>query len=466
MVMGPSLRWRLLGATVAGVTLALLATGFVLAGLFRQHAAAQFDAQLLRQLDQLTAAVELDAQGRPWPKTPLSDPRWQTPYAGLYGQIEALPPQALAAPVWRSRSLWDTVLQVPRDTPADGEVHRHRIAGPAGQPVRVLERTVGFVPSGAEADPAAPRWRLLVAAHTGELDAAVDRFSRQLALYLGVLGSALLLAAWAQVGLGLRPLRQLQAAVQALRRAEAPRLTGPFPAELAPLVDDFNRVLEQNQQGVQRARQMAGNLAHAIKTPLAVLGQLAHTHPDPSAAQQMGEQINTIRRQVDWHLGRARAAGAAAAGLRTPVAPVLDGLVRVMRKVHAVRGDAPALQIEARCDEPGLVFEGEAQDLQEMVGNLLDNACKWGRQRVAVGARHGQGRLWLDVQDDGPGLPEALREQVLARGVRADEQVPGSGLGLDIVREVAALYGGTLALDRGEWGGLRATLSLPGRTAP
>lgn len=457
----PSLRWRLLAATAVAVALALLAAGFVLAGLFRQHALAQFDAQLRHQLDQLTAAVELDAQGRPWLKTPLSDPRWQTPYAGLYWQVEAVSAPASSAPVLRSRSLWDTVLQLPRDPQADGEVHRHPGVGPAGQAVRVLERTVRFETQGVGSGPEAPAWRLLVAAQTDELETAVDHFTRQLALYLAVLGGALWLAAWAQVGLGLRPLHQLQAAVQAVRRAEAPRLAGTFPAEVAPLVDDFNRVLDQNQQGVQRARQMAGNLAHAIKTPLAVLGQLAHQLPDAATARQMTEQVDTVRRQVDWHLGRARAAGAGAAGLRTPVAPVLDGLVRVMQKVHAVRGDAPPLTIQVDCT-PDLVFDGETQDLQEMVGNLLDNACKWGRGQVLVRAGPDQGRLCLTVSDDGPGLPEALCEQVLARGVRADEQVPGSGLGLDIVREVARLYGGTLALDRAELGGLRATLCLPG----
>ncbi len=457
----PSLRWRLIAATAVAVVLALLATGLVLAGLFRQHAQAQFDAQLRHQLDQLTAALELDAQGRPWLKTPLSDPRWQTPYAGLYWQVEAVAAQTPPMPVLRSRSLWDTVLQFPRDPQSDSEVHRHQGVGPSGQVVRVLERTVSFETTGADAMPTAPRWRLMVAAHTDELETAVDHFTRQLALYLAVLGGALCLAAWAQVSLGLRPLRQLQAAVQAVRRAETPRLAGTFPVEVAPLVDDFNRVLDQNQQGVQRARQMAGNLAHAIKTPLAVLGQLAHQLPDAATARQVTEQVDTVRRQVDWHLGRARAAGVGAAGLRTPVAPVLNGLVRVMQKVHAVRGDLPPLTIEVDC-MPDLVFDGETQDLQEMVGNLLDNACKWGRGQVQVRACPDQGRLCLTVSDDGPGLPEALREQVLARGVRADEQVPGSGLGLDIVREVARLYGGTLALDRSELGGLRATLRLPG----
>ena len=456
-----SLRWRLWWATLVGLGVALLLAGWGLAGLFREHATQQFERQLQRQLDLVTAQLEVDAAGQARLRTGLNDPRWHTPYAGLYWQIDALPRQG-SAPL-RSRSLWDTVLALPDDMPADGELHRHTLPGPGGQTVHLLERAVRLLDQ-----PGAPAWRIAVAADTAELEAAVDRFSGRLLTFLAVLGAALLAAAAAQLAVGLAPLRQLQAAVQAVRQGRQPRLQGRFPSEVQPLVDDFNRVLAHDEQVAQRARQTAGNLAHAIKTPLAVLSQLAdHPPADPADwAPTLQEQVQAVRQQVDWHLQRARAAAAGAPGRLAPLRPVLDGLGRVMRKVHAHREERPPLDLVLGPVDARWRFAGEAQDLQEMVGNLLDNACKWARSRVVlevVGRR--DGGFWLTVDDDGPGLDAAQRQAVLGRGVRADERVPGSGLGLDIVREIATLYGGELALQVSPLGGLRARLGLPGELA-
>lgn len=466
-----SLRWRLLGLTLLAVALALLGAGLLISSLFRTHVTAQFDTQLLRQLDQLTAALEPDAQQRPQLKMPLSDPRWHTPYSGLYWQIEALAPAGAAPsparPLLRSRSLWDSELALPPDDLGRGELHHHQIPGPDGQGLLALERRVQFVNADQGAAQAAPGWRLTVAADMAELESAVASFSRQLALSLTVLGLALLLAAWAQVSLGLLPLRKLQTAVLSIRQGREQRLRGAFPAEVDPLVQDFNHVLDQNEQVVKRARQMAGNLAHAIKTPLAVLGHLAED-PSPERrawAGQLQEQVASIRHQVDWHLGRARAAGAGIAGMRTDVAPVVDGLVRVMRKVHAQREGRPELVITLAPLPENLQFAGESQDLQEMVGNLLDNACKWARSRVLLAASHADGQLRIRIEDDGPGLSEAERSRVFERGVRADERTPGTGLGLDIARELAGLYQGEVRLGVAGLGGLQAELALPGYCA-
>ena len=451
-----SLRWRLLLATFAGVAVALLVAGVVLSSLFREHTTRQFQTQLQQQLDQLTALLEPDSQGLPRLKAPLSDPRWQTPYAGLYWQIEQADTNH-PEPQLRSRSLWDTALQVPHDQPAPGELHSHRLSGPNQQDVLVLERTVQLNM------PAANRWRLLVAADTHDLEEANRRFSGVLALFLLVLCLALLAAAWAQVVLGLSPLSRLQSAVQAVRQGQSSRLQGQFPIELRPLVQDFNRVLDQNEQVVTRARQMAGNLAHAIKTPLAVLANAA-TQPAPDAATLatlVQEQVHSARQQVDWHLSRARASASGVPGLRTEVQPVLEALVRVMRKVHARQDDQAPLQIEIAPDSAPGTFAGETQDLQEMLGNLLDNACKWARQRVTI-HNHTQGPwLHITIDDDGPGLNAAQRQTVFERGVRADERAPGSGLGLAIARETAQLYRGHITLDTAPLGGLRATLALP-----
>lgn len=457
-----SLRWRLLGATLLTVTLAMLVAGWSLAGLFREYAEAQFEAQLRLQLDQLTAAFELDPAQRPQLQAPLSDPRWSRPYSGLYWQIEHLDPAtgraADAQEPARSRSLWDFRLELPSGAASRAETVHREIPGPDGQSLRALERRVRFAPPAA-----APDWRLVVAADDAALQRDVARFTGLLGLFLAVLGVALLAAALAQVHLGLKPLRNLQSAVADLRSGRAQRLAGRFPAEVEPLADDLNRVLDENRRVVERARQLAGNLAHAIKTPLAVLAGLSEDQSIDRAtlSRQLAEQVVGIRGQVDWHLKRARQSSAGLPGQRTEVAPIVEGLVRVMRKVHGHRDGRPELGIALAQVAPALRFAGESNDLHEMIGNLLDNACKWAQRQVRVGAAAVDGRLRITIDDDGPGLTETEREAVFLRGVRADERTPGTGLGLAIARETAELYGGRIALAGSPLGGLRAELELP-----
>ncbi|PXW93654.1 signal transduction histidine kinase [Sphaerotilus hippei] len=448
-----SLRLRLFAGTLVGVVAALLVAGLVLCDLFREQVSHQFDAGLRARLDQLTASFEVGADGRPLLVSEPADPRWRQPLSGLYWQIDG-PRQAA---LLRSRSLWDTTLAVPADVAADGQVHVHETTGPGGLKVRVMERAV------RSAEHPGPLWMLRVAQDTHEMDEAVSRFVGALLTSLVVLAVALLAAAVAQVAVGLAPLRSLQAAVTGLREGRLQRLDGEFPAELQPLIQDFNSVLDQNAQVVERARTQAGNLAHAIKTPLAVLANAA-ARPEAAPgelARLVEEQVEQARQQVNWHLARARAAASAGMpGLRTPVAPVVAGLVRVMSRVHAER----ALTIDPHVGTP-LSFAGEEQDLQEMLGNLLDNACKWARTTVSIDvsapAGPGPATLCLVVDDDGPGLPAQQHERMLARGARADEQRPGSGLGLAIVHDLARLYGGALRLSGSPRGGLRVQLDLP-----
>jgi signal transduction histidine kinase len=472
-----SLRVRLLAATVIGLGLALLMAGLALNGLFRSHVTRQFETTLTQQLDQLTARLDFDAAGRPVIDTAtLSDPRWQRPYSGLYWQLDERPADGPGRPgVLRSRSLWDSSLVLDNDALADGAVHVHEGAGPQSTRLLMLERTV------QTSAPTASRWRLVVAGDLHETGEAITRFSGVLALSLGVLMGLLALAAWAQVAVGLRPLRVLQTSLQALQQGRTARLQGRFPAEVQPLVDDFNGVLDRNAEVVERARTQAGNLAHALKTPLAVLDQAAaravaqtaplkSTQTAPQAGASLAplvlEQLAIARRQIDWHLARARvAATQRLPGQRTAVAPLLQGLVRVMERVHAERG----LALQMALPEAPLYFAGEEQDLQEMLGNLLDNACKWARTAVTVRAvtvpGAGPARLRLQVEDDGPGIAAAQREAVLARGVRLDESVPGTGLGLAIVRDIVGLYGGEMTLQPVVGGGLCVTLNLPAAAA-
>jgi len=450
-----SLRWRLLGGAVLAVAVALALAGWGIARLFERHVTDQFDLRLQDQMTQVLAALQLDAQGGPVLGRALADPRWERPYSGLYWQVQA-PGAGDREPVLRSWSLWDERLFLPADGLTDGALHLHVIPGPAGQRLRALERVV-------QLDGRTDRWRVIVAADVVELESAQADFRDALVMALLVLGAALMAAVWVQVGVGLRPLRDLQAAVQRVRDGHETRLQGALPTEVRPLVDDFNLVLAENEQGIERSRRLAGNLAHAIKTPLAVMAGLADdpAQPREALARQLREQVEAVRRQVDWHLRRARAASASGPARRTPVAPVLDGLLRVMAKVHAPRDNRAPLELVLDAPDPALCFAGEEQDLQEMAGNLLDNACKWARSRVVVTAQREPDRWRLVVDDDGPGLAPEQCVAVLQRGVRADEQVPGTGLGLDIVRDIASLYGGELRLGRGPLGGLRAELRLP-----
>jgi signal transduction histidine kinase len=460
-----SLRFRLLAVTVLALSVALLLAGLLLSGFFKQEVERQFEATLRQQLDQLTSSLEFNLAGELLPTVQaLPDPRWQRPYSGLYWQIDG--PEN----VQRSRSLWDTTLKLPADPLSDGEVHAHQSAGPQGATLLVLERSV-HAP-----DTPARSWRLMVAADTRSTQDAVNRFDNVLIFSLSALLLLLVLAAFAQVYVGLRPLRSLEQALKDLREGRSQALQGNFPQELLPLTDDFNRVLERQAQTLARARQQAGNLAHAVKTPLAVLSQAvsqsqagsAGTSPAP-LAQLVQEQVALAKRHIDWHLARARSAGAQRLpGQRTQVAPALAGLVRVMQRVHAARElrielDAP---VPAEARDAGLVFAGEEQDLQEMLGNLLDNACKWARHKVRVHAQalprgKAGGQLLVRIEDDGAGIDESLRQEVMSRGVRADESVPGSGLGLAIVADLVALYGGSLQLGQSALGGLKVELLLP-----
>jgi signal transduction histidine kinase len=242
-----------------------------------------------------------------------------------------------------------------------------------------------------------------------------------------------------------------------IRDGKARRLEGSFPAEIAPLAGELNSLIQHSEEVVGRARTHVSNLAHFLKTPLTVLSSEADASPGP-LADQVKRQVGSMRRQVDHYLARGRAVGALdVLGNRTKVRPVLDDLVRVLMRIHEDRG----VEIALDCP-PELFFRGERQDLEEMAGNLIDNACKWAKTQVAVRALPLSGTQWeLAVGDDGPGLAPQDRERVLARGERLDESVPGSGLGLSIVEDIAKLYGGGLTLGTSSLGGLEAKLTLP-----
>ncbi|WP_040394552.1 sensor histidine kinase [Aromatoleum toluclasticum] len=445
-----SLRARLLAGSLVWILAALTATGFVLADLFREHVTERFEAELRIHLDQLTANVEFGADAIPRLRAELSDPRLRKPLSGLYWQVDREGGDAVRG-VLRSRSLWDTTLDVPSDGPGDGEVHVHAVSGPDGERLVMMERIVRLD------DGAAVPLRLIVAADERAMTSPVREFVGLLVIAMGVLAAGLVTAVMLQVSIGLAPLKRLSAQLAEIRDGRSRRLEGAFPNEVQPLVDELNAVLSHDAEVVARARTQAGNLAHAIKTPLAVLGNAA-MREEGALARLVTDQVATAQRQVDYHLARARAAAATQVpGLRTALRPAVEGLVRVMQRVHAERN--LRIAIEAMPDDAA--FRGEEQDLQEMLGNLIDNACKWARHAVRVAAVVRDGEVEIVIDDDGPGLPADARDAMFARGARADEEVPGSGLGLGIVRDLAQLYGGRIELGQAPDGGLRASLILP-----
>lgn len=450
-----SLRQRLLLVTLLIAGLTMVISGFALSALFRDHVRQQYVERLTADLDQVLARLEVDSKGQPTlDAARLSDPRWTRPHSGLYWQVDGAGVDSKPG-LLRSRSLWDEDLVAPIDTPRPGELHVHDVLNHRNEPLLLIER-------GLRADGAARPWRVMVAASTEPLAQAAQRFDSVLIGALLVLMLLLCAGAFLQVSLGLAPLSRLREALSALRDGRTQRLEGRYPIEVQPLVDDLNSVLDQQSLTLERARTQAGNLAHALKTPLTILGQGAANASNSITAQGelpalVLDQVQVARRHVDWHLARARAAVAqGSGGLKTPLHAVADGLVRVMQKVHANR----QLSISVDVD-PRLAFAGESQDLQEMLGNLLDNACKAARTQVLVRAKQTGSRLRVSVNDDGPGITPRQIAKALERGHRLDETTPGSGLGLAIVQELVTMYGGTVELGVSPLGGLLAVIDIP-----
>lgn len=277
---------------------------------------------------------------------------------------------------------------------------------------------------------------------------------------VGLLALLLLVVGLIQISRGVSPIAQLRHRLSSVHRGHTRRVEGDFPTEVQPLVDDLNTLLAERDRVVERAQAKAGDLAHTLKTPLAVLlqeAEAANRAGQPDLAAAIRQQVDRMQRQMDYHLAHARAAASGAApGTRCVVAEAAEGLARTLRRLNADRHIAITIEVDA-----SHAVRTERADLEEMLGNLLDNACKWAASRVLLSTEPSGPSLLVLVDDDGPGVEDALLETVLQRGVRADETAPGSGFGLAIVRDLAEVYGGAIALSRSPLGGLRATLTLP-----
>ena len=431
--------------------LGLAVGGIVLSSAFRQAAMGSFDAALKTDMDGLIAAAQPDENLGVVLQDRFVNRQFDRVYSGLYYQIRPVTPGQPGGQI--SRSLFDrslaTVLEEKRGVQTYGYA-----PGPEYQNLRVLEQRVEFAKEPGHQDSHA--YIFTVAGDMAQLDAESSAFNSTLIWSFVLLGVGLVVAILLQVRVGLLPLRRLKDALHRIRDGKAQRLEGKFPAEIEPLATELNSLIEHSSEIVGRARTHVSNLAHFLKTPLSVLASEAEAGEGP-LADQVKKQVEVMRRQVDHYLTRARAAGSVnVLGNRTQVAPVLEDLGRVLTRIHAARD----LVIDAECPAD-LYFRGERQDLEEMAGNLMDNACKWARRRVRVRALAEGARLVLSVDDDGPGLSADDRKRVGERGERLDESVPGSGLGLAIVRDISKLYGGFFALDASDLGGLRTRLTLP-----
>ena len=423
----------------------------MLSNAFRMSAQNSFDAALQADMDGLIAAAEPDPDGGVMLAGRFLNPNFGRVYSGLYYQIRTGKSGGQI-----SRSLFDKEIN-PTDQVKKGVLTWGSATGPENQQLRVVSRRVDLTPDNSSD----AEYTFLVAGDMAAVDRQTQDFDTTLFWSFLLLGLGLITAILVQVKVGLLPLRQVSKGLAKIRDGEARRLDGKFPTEIAPLASELNSLIQHSEEVVGRARTHVSNLAHYLKTPLSVLAAEAEAHEKDPASAPLAElvkrQVFAMRRQVDHYLTRARAAGSLdVLGNRTQVSKVMDDLARVIARIHAARG----IVIDAECDER-FYFRGERQDLEEMLGNLIDNGCKWARARVRVRCEKAAGRLVLTVEDDGPGLSAQQRSQVGERGERLDESVPGSGLGLAIVRDISKLYGGFFTLGESALGGVLARLELP-----
>ena len=439
-----SLRLRLM---VAGTVAIVVALGLAAAGmskLFSAHVERNATAELSAELDQLLAGLGQDASGNLVVAQAPADPRFLRPFGGLYWQVE------VAGRTLRSRSLWDFELTLPKEAADSGASVSLTASGPSNKPVLVLLRDV-VLPASLGNIPA----RVAVAIDRSELVATDRAFVADLLPYTALLAGFLILAGWAQVTIGLRPLATVSARVAAVRSGRSTQIGADLPSEVQPLAVEVDALLEEREQDIARARLRAGDLAHGLKTPLqALLGEAHHLQDggDIAAAKAIEEIVMTMRRQVDRELARVRLSRRSVTA-RADAADVAERVVRVSRRVGAFAGIDWEVQIE-----PGLAVAADPGDLTEALGALAENAGRHASRRVIItGCRDGS-MVVVSVVDDGPGIDPDLKHELMTRGERLDGA--GTGLGLAIAAEIAEALGGSLDLHSPPRG-LEARLTLP-----
>jgi signal transduction histidine kinase len=438
-----SLTRRMIVIAAFWITALLLLGGFALDRVLTGTIVRNFDEQLEYVLNTgLVAASEIGPEGEVRFNRPPADQRFIEPYSGLYFQVSGE-----GADTFPSRSLWDRRLRVD-DRHQDINVHIYNSDEFADEPLRIAERDV--ILPGSKV-----RWRFQVAQSREMIDTQIRQLRSTLFWSFLALGIGLLILAALQTFYGLWPLRRVRQDVAAIRSGAKTRISEDLPLEVRPLSEEINQLLAHSEEQAEEARRHAGNLAHALKTPLTVITNAA-TAKSPDLADTVCREAIVMRRQVDHHLARARAIGRRASAHAR--ATVWESAEAVQRAVDRLYED---VTVDIAGDRQAQV-RVERQDLDEMLGNLVENAAKYGGGRVFVTVAPKDGMIDILVEDDGKGIPEQQREAIFQRGARLDTDKPGTGLGLAIVRDVAEIYGGRITLEESEdLGGLLARLSLP-----
>ncbi|MBK1702013.1 sensor histidine kinase [Thiococcus pfennigii] len=451
---GRSLRVRLWIAAAASIAVAIALAGIGLVTLFERHVERRIGAELRVQLNQLAAAVTSEADGTLALAREPADPRFAQPLSGLYWQIDGWRDGTMQRGLLRSRSLWDAVIELSDDGLATGAVHTHRAPGPADQRLLVSERLVRLGQGGATR-----ALRVVVGLDRTEITAARNAFAADMTPYLALIAALLALATFVQIQTGLAPLEAVRRGVEAIRSGRTRRLADTYPDEVMPLVGEVNGLLAAREQAIERARAWTADLAHGLKTPLAALGadaQRLREQGQVVLADDLEQLAQAMRRRVERELIRARVrSGAQPHQARVEVVEALARLLRTLQRTP--EGARVDWQVEAPTQATAALV---ADDLLELLGNLLENAAKWARRRVHIEVTAGE-RIAIRIGDDGPGVAAEQLPRLGERGLRLDERKDGSGLGLAIARDVVDAYGGELRFDLAAEGGLAVDVALP-----
>ena len=444
-----SLKARLITVAAIWVVAGVAVAGFLLSSVFKDFLVEQFYHELHEHLDEFEGLMEIGEDGKVHLQRALSDPRYSIPLSGYYWEM-----QKNGTVVARSNSLEGPMLKVPADGGKDAQVHTHSVTGPTGM-LLIAERLRWL---DGDKEPL----RIIIGTDKRYLDHELGEFNSVLLWSLGIFSLSMIAIAILLLLYAMAPFGQLRTAFANFRAGATPNMRGRFPEEVQPLIDDLNNLIAASGEQMQRARAQAGNIAHGLKTPLAILVDEAYRleeKGESQAAAVIQDQCRRMQSQIDYQIARARAAASRTRpGTAASLTDVAKGVVHALGRLHVERG----LHIEDRIPA-GVMVACETQDLNEMLANLIDNACKHAKTRVVV--RQDEDRphnlVRVIIEDDGSGLPPEAREVVFNIGERWDSRSGGSGLGLSIVRDLVQLYGGKIRLDQSDLGGVKVVLDLP-----